>query len=787
MALHEVFDFKFDQLVVQYRAPEDSFGNFELQSESFLNFGRPGVIVLLGKNGAGKSRFLNGLKIFGKRQSIEDPAISLRYSVPTVEEYIEYSEARKSLVDELFVNHNDFYALQFAKNKELNLFFHDAVIRSIAIKAIKSSFRDDFGVESLEMLQLFEFPESEINDFARRKEDHIIEFGSYHPDQQFLETPRENLHFREYFAEFFLALLAGSFVHNVPWEVGSGNFFDCSEYLSDKEERVRLVGALRDLFENATHTELACHGGDVYFSLIAERVPGVDLGEVLTRFHEYREKYDNLSFPFDLLRPQSAPSSRYLKLELPEQSPYAWQPYGVLDLTFQKREESIDGLNELFRSFLKLQIEAGDSADYEVKVSGLGQLNSLLQLVNSLLPDVEIGISKIGLQRPDHEEMKFEASQEVRWYLTDKRNHDFTPIINWHDSVSKSWLPLETCSDGQLDVLRILINLCNFTTSTSKADVKFLLVDEFDRHLHPVVAQQLLNLLDRYAKKNTSYVILSTHSFGSLEIHKYKHLFASRDLRGFQQLSTNQQEDSKLLAYQLGVPEIDTRKLKKLLVIVEGMHEEIIFNNLLLKDRILADIEIIRGDGLYGLANFWRSQLQYENADVLIVYDKRNNQLEEEWLKIKEKNRRAKIVENLWTRYPEIDELLKVCLRRKIRMSGDTELRTLAFMLKDILVINENQIKSIRRLHLHGVDVPDIVDCLPISEFPGALHFHTWVQLREANPNLHPEEFKREFRITTDSVTKAVKNLKDWNHPELQRFYTRILGIVDLPSDWPNN
>ncbi len=803
-ALSSFYDFKFDQLIVRYRSFKQDGHFSKLDSESFINLGVPGAIILLGKNGAGKSRFLNGLKSFGKRQMtvssipspISNPVVSLRYSVPTIEEHLEYLEAKKNILlnDKSFSNVDNYYTLQRLREQKLNLYFHDLVIHSIAMKVLNSSFRDAFGFESVEVLQFFEFPEKEIKAFEKRSSDHFFEFGPYNPGQGELEKPRENLNFRDYFAEFFLALMSTSYIHQKSYAVGPGSFFDCTDFLADKKERVRVVAALREVFEKTTHIELFCGGGEVSFrliSLIDEGDQGGDLKEVLNKFRELREQYDNETFPFDLLSNDASLSTLTMKLES-KFSPYTWQPFDVLDLTFQKQEESIEELKELFASFLDLEIDHGDLSDYQVKVSGLTKLDALLQQVNTLLPNIDIGISKIEKKKPGYH---FDLVGETLWFSkisqNSKSNYDFTPIIGWQDSNSKKWLPLEICSDGQLDVLRILLNLCNFTSSASTAGVKFLLIDEFDRHLHPVVAQQLLNLLDRFARKFNTYVVLSTHTISSLTIHRHPQLFASRDIYGLHHLSMNRHDDPKVASIQLGIPERDVRKFMKLFVVVEGDHEVIIFNELFSSKSSQLDFEVINLNGLMGLSNTWRSLLQHENADVLVVYDKRNHQLEEAWLNIQRNRSKAQITENLFepSGIKKMQSEAYGRIKSNNRLPGDTELNALGFLLKEVLDKNDNQIRDVKRLHLHGIEVPDIVECLPISEFPKARSFKSWEKLRQQNEHLRPSEFKVKFGIDDKSVEGAVKGklAQDLIHPELQRLWSRILGILDVPPNWLQN
>ena len=201
------------------------------------------------------------------------------------------------------------------------------------------------------------------------------------------------------------------------------------------------------------------------------------------------------------------------------------------------------------------------------------------------------------------------------------------------------------------------------------------------------------------------------------------------------------------------------------------------------------DVEIINLNGLYGLSNFWRAYLQHEIANVLLVYDKFNPQLEKAWLNIQQKRINAKIVENIWAN-SEIDLMQRQCQQRQREhrfAPGDTELNTLAFLLKEVLISNENQIRNIQRLHLHGVQVPDIVDCLPINSFPNTKPFGSWNKLREENAHLRSSEFKTEFGINNASVEKAVRETFDSVHPELQRLWARILGIIEMPSDWPTD
>ena len=793
MNLGEVFDIRFDQIVVRYRSPKGENGitatGFKSDSESLLNLGMPGAIMLLGKNGTGKSRFLRGLRIFGDKQNELLPEIILRYSVPSVEEHLDYLDARETLAnsEEMLARMSTSDEPMFKKIK-LNLPFHDLIIRTIVQSVLQASFHQNFGVDSNEeLLDYFGFEKKEIDAFNHRMKNHLIEFGDFNPEQIDIHfEPRENLNFRDYFPEFFLAILSTSVIHKSSFDVGPESYFNCTEFLSNTEERFRLVAGIRELLEGTTHVELMCNGGDMYLSLVRQ---GSYVGPLLDLMHLFKRlrTVDRAEvFPFDLLRDEQLASTHFLKIDM-DPNIWIWEPFEVLDLTFHKREESINGLRDLFKTFIEIDINYSVGPNYEVNVFGLDNLQSLLEMVNGYISEIDIGITRIELQKPDHYWKKFDG--EVNWFGLNKTDHDFTPIIGWQDSNSKKWLPLESCSDGQLDVLRILINLCKFSRSAFDGSAKFLIIDEFDRHLHQVASQQLLNILDRYARKTNTFVVLSTHSIGSLTVHKHRQIFAREDIGGLHYLSTKRQDDPKLVAVELGVPELDVRKFVKLFVLVEGDHEEIIFEKLFASSSLeTLDAEIINLNGLYGLTNFWRAYLQHEDANVLIVYDKFNSELESAWSGVQQKWKNARIIENLWAN-SEIERLQRQCHQRQREYRsevGDTELNALAFLLKEVLMANEGQIRNIQRIHLHGVQAADIVDCLPINSFPNTRPFGSWKKLREENAHLNSNEFKNAFGINNSSVQRAVNDAFDSVHPELQRLWARILGIIEMPLDWPN-
>ena len=361
----QAFDLSFDRLVVRYKSPKISgwfqYG-FTTDSESLLNLGLPGAILLLGKNGAGKSRFLESFQNFGNKQNQTSPEICIRFSVPSVDEHFEYIQTK-----ELVAQNDSFIANREARANEwgndlgarsyerevLDLPFHNLIILALIEPIMGASFKNDFGCESSEaVLRLFEFSEQEISAFKKRIENHQIEFAVGHPEQTELVIGlRENLNFRDYFPEFFLALLTRSNVHKTSFEPGPGSFFDSSDFLESSQNRVDLVADLKQLFEGTTHVEVECRDGDAYISFVNDKFGVSEVDRRLEKYKILYEEYENACFPYDLFRFDGLNSSNWLKMFTG-----GWKPFRVLDLTFRNRRQSIDALVGVFAGFVSISI-----------------------------------------------------------------------------------------------------------------------------------------------------------------------------------------------------------------------------------------------------------------------------------------------------------------------------------------------------------------------------------------------------------------------------------------------
>lgn len=797
----ELFDFRFERMIIKWLDLKSDWGSrlrdIPSTSVSSLNVVRPGVSVLLGKNGAGKSRFLAALEGFANFKSV-NPVAVLRFALPSDDEHLEYLNTVEStkmteehsiaVQDAVDAWGGDWIAQLDYEKQVFNLRFHEMLVNSIVVPAYEGLRNSEraFGTSSTsDLLGFFGFTDAEVAAFRGRKDEYLLSQSGEGEWVEFAVGLRRNLNFRDYFPEFFLCLLDQSIVH-VGGDQGPGSWFDASAYISDSNARGELVADLRWCLMNANYLDVRYTKNEYEFSLVVDAEPSGGLPPLTLGERQHGAmSYDNQTFPYDLFRLDQSCSTAFRRLRWDR-----WTPFDIVDLTFKSREKSHEDLERLFAKFVKVTTESADDCDYVLRIDGMDDLRAILDSSSKLLRESDIGVEALRI-RPKTERVGFESGLSPR-------THDFVPTIEWSGPGEAEWRTLRACSDGQLDVVRITVHLVEFTSRKRGCHANMLLIDEFNRHLHPTVSQVLLEQLDRFGRKSNTHVIASTHSFGSLEIQKFPQIFAERDEQGLHRLSTDRTTDSRVVAERLGVPERDAVRLKKLFLLVEGEHDELVFRAMIDSNPSIShDVEIVHADGLFGITGLWRSWLRHETADVILVYDKRNPDLEAEWETLCSGVRNSKLKIDPWNRYPAIEKTHAACKSRinsaykdrSRQLPGDTELNKICYFLKEVVKSGFRSLpldqfaQSLSRIHLHGLEAPDVVDLLPISSFPRATGYQSWGQLR-GNPE-HEEllgtSFKNKFGINSESIGKAIEEgISNQIHPELQRLFARVMGILEV-------
>lgn len=118
------------------------------------------------------------------------------------------------------------------------------------------------------------------------------------------------------------------------------------------------------------------------------------------------------------------------------------------------------------------------------------------------------------------------------------------------------------------------------------------------------------------------------------------------------------------------------------------------------------------------------------------------------------------------------------------RAAAKDEYRHAALEMKSLVDLLESAIKdgALDRLVVHGIDVEDIVDCLPFDRPFRTRGYTSWEEAHQRfreNGGTNGNVFKDIHNINNDTVSEALA-ATDTPHPELVRLYDAIMSRVGL-------
>lgn len=460
----------------------------------------------------------------------------------------------------------------------------------------------------------------------------------------------------------------------------------------------------------------------------------------------------------------------------------------------------------------------GMVADGDTGIDGISLSLTVDAHVIRFLDDVGKSLGRCGLgidglrmsfsRLPDPEELMF--SYEPRDLRSDK---DFlaalrkgkslmemlaetegillNPRLEWHDVATDTWRILEHASLGQLQVILLMLRL-HFAVSTnfSMSGHDFVLGDEFDRNLHPEATKMVLAELQHIvsgAERLT--VILSTHSvqpLGMAPLASIQRIY-SENSAGHIRYTSSSDVLRSTVEDVLGTSALDAWKLKRVHVLLEGLHDVMVLQDIL-SNQIpeIRDVNLINGNGVNGWSGVFANLLRFMNAPVLLVYDKRNSRLEDAWTEVRSLISARRQIPN-WGKTPLAPLLDEVRSRRKGALAGDHELRQVLTVLQK-QVLGRRDIDLALRVHLFGLEREDIVDYLPIASFPEALKFGSdWAAVhngvrKKFGPHVSGERFKELVRINEKSVQRAISDNLDRVEPELGDLVNMIRRLISLEA-----
>ena len=273
---------------------------------------------------------------------------------------------------------------------------------------------------------------------------------------------------------------------------------------------------------------------------------------------------------------------------------------------------------------------------------------------------------------------------------------------------------------------------------------------------------------------NGGVALFTTHSSATISTGFVKRLFTRKNMDGTFDITTDHSHDNLGVQYQLGLNELEVSLLKKLVIIVEGTHDELIIRNLFYKDNAeMDDLWFVPARGASGFSQVWGAGLGLFSQPVLLVYDKKNLELEFSWDKAKLLAQNKSATE-VWKESGLKAMISSIADRRKRRQirSGDIETESVLHTMKKALDDNQSQ-----RLSLHGLDADDIVMLIPPKYFPKVSDWEEVKRIAKIN-HWTGAEWKAEFGVTARTIADALKMNQDEVSPEFQQLFSHIKELI---------
>lgn len=558
---------------------------------------------------------------------------------------------------------------------------------------------------------------------------------------------------------------------------GPGDATSINDWLAD-ENRRDLVREAFCQFAGSVQVEFAMRKADLgqsaslHFRYLADRPESGPLADFLTICEAEIQRFPKVDaaedwsyelvrrFPDDLFRTVVGP--------LGSQVAGPWLPIGNVPIWSGSVEEavfvptqllrgevSVSELSDLAEQVLRNQFTVDDveiGADsIHVALSGLDPIRRSLEEVGGFAEALDIGIGGLRLEVSDDTDSgglicRIAASLEL----------PVSAKVEWYDVRSGSWRSLSEGSAGQRQILALLLT---FARPNSKRN-ELVLSDEFDRGLHPTTGRALASLVDALLRKRGGIGVVSTHNADLSSAVSSPNWYATRGADGAFRIETelNPGYEQQIL----GVPADEVARMKRLVLLVEGYMDVLVLTRLFGDDPYLRNnVRIVSANGAKNFATVWDFHLADSETPIIVVHDKRSMELEFAFSELKQIGSSA----DPWTE-AGLRDLMKSLTKGSHPAAG--EMKALDQILQKVVASG-----AVGRVEIHGLDVEDIVDCLPER------HFRKVVRWADAYATARAEgldgvAFKNRHGVTVEAVERALADADFQPHPELARLYDKV-------------
>jgi energy-coupling factor transporter ATP-binding protein EcfA2 len=793
--------------------------------DSQLDFPKQGLTFLLGKNGSGKTKLLKGISSLDGDSKNEFPNVTLVFDWPSRELLFQWSKlASESFIPPLPLNVVQ-SGSRVEKTEQLirinsEPFTSDLPLLSAILSSITTALNPEFPspFEDLtceEVLQYFNFSQQDISDWKivqKNKKDQLTDPSLRDHIPEFEPDYLTKYSIANYCVESFLSGITKSrLISNRSAPVPQ---FFADLWIQDELNRERFKNTYQEFFKliskfslERIYKEQSFHSKSTSKWSIRFLAP-IGISQQLVGFYseyleiqkqsraefaEYEQENEEdirldsveMGFPFSLLSPITIDGETYLQshaFNLPDigsGGSLNW-PMNLLEVTefdpSDSQKTSRDLLEELSKRLLSVNTSESTVDSFSFDLIGLSDLADLIDQVSLHVNKIDSGISAIRSSVPiidiNSENSNFMNSRIQRSKTFNATINPLLITLEWQDKNSGDWLELSRLSLGQRDILMVFLKLLSMQYSQAPKKYKLLLIDEFDKHLHPSATEKVLTGIHDFALANQLSVIVSTHSIPLLksnELRNRPRIFATRDaIHGGFEYTDGGYTDPLTVAEVLGTSEVDALRLKDLIVVLEGDMDQLIIEKYINQadDNIFERIHITHATGLDGFQGLWGNLLRLVDNKVLFIYDKRDEEIERGWVRIKENDAASKHGAKAF------DPLYRLFLDTKTSSKhsrGHHEKLKMLYLLKNVC---ESPL-DINRVDIHGVEYDDIVDALPFNNFKNSKtpEISSWevAHLKFTNGS----SLKDHFGINLGKIKNVLSKVK-LQDPELEKILFKL-------------
>jgi len=817
-----MYDLQLSEMIIQFSQLEDQdeltigVPVTSVGDSSSISLDSSSLLMLLGRNGAGKTLLLRALQNYSS-QTQQFPKISFLFTVPSAAKYKQYENLYKDFVEspEFSAEWEDLNDGRYlgpgdVAQELLGLPFSNGFFDALS-NLLDSHDSDDWRVLKEEVpdfdneeIKKVQFSQQSINDLGELNDSETI--------RRFARDPLTNIRSfaPEYLLHHYLKLERNNSQSVVTTWFNqpifpAGRWFDKPRLIAD---------AVFEFFSEFQFVELL--PGNT-FRLLAEKPVGGFLHDFVIERELDEKEAEKLDverlvqktifgFPQALFETVEVSGKPYVAsriMPLHDQNSQ-WSPIAVESFS-PEADALVKAQTLLWKIFAlnsAVEIDHGDDGGILINVTIPQEIQDISRSASDSIARCKVGVAGIKIVFPkkslrnasarqffalrDQVQVgqRMEAGLGMIQHFAESAGVDTSPAIEWQDELTSKWLSFGKASLGQQQVILLMLRLQVLTLNSNDYQHDFIISDEFDRNLHPDASSAVLQEIMLLMNSRTSLsVILSTHSIPALgmpPLSGIERIYAERTLETFRYSQSSSALVSTIEDI-LGVSSLDALRLKRLHVLVEGLHDELVIADVI-RQQIpdIPDINIINGNGVNSWGGIIGNSLRLFDTPILLIYDKKSDELEEAWKKVVDHTNESG-VRPAWAK-TGLSRLLSEVENRKNRPHhGDHELLQILNVFKHHVFKSDKNL--IRRVHLCGLREDDVVDYLPIKSFPKASQYgETWTevhaQFRAQNKNRSGENFKKLLGIDGTSVRRAIKENADFVHEELAELTNLIRNLA---------